>query len=702
MADGIMEEKTKKLPFKYMWWFLFSAYVVYFIVRAAGQMGDYFVVVDTMLKQGIFIGLSLLIMAICGLLAYLAGRVLRHMKPGRLFRTLTELLFWLVTGSLSALRFWEGLPRLTGDLTLLQNALIQTGVSSREVLSDTAALYVDLLSLLFSFLGNKESVIIYIQFVIQIVTMMILYVAVRILCGRIAAYTTVLMIAVSARWIEAASSLQAEVIYMLLWSMMLLFFAFLFRLLATGTGLVGKMQNVFILISGILCGMLIYYDLLGLLLLPLGIYFISLANRLKRPLFLLLKTVVLAGGSVLGWLVLILRETFEKQTALLDSMSRWSSRYKIRLAPTAVIPEEHLLLLAIMIMFALFLSISFWLKERQSASVWIFAMLLLCVAVPSLNSVILDSRMWITLIWAILAGEGLQKTVRAGMTVPAKSPKDTNTAEHSAVIESSGERAGHVPGQTAADNVPTEIVKKQALFEQLKTPDAPDAVIDEPDTVLSKQYSDIPEENNKIPLNLDVDKESVFEKISETDTLPASVVSSDMAEEVKEKNIGKEKNVENAPIVNEKNIKEKKIREKKIKENNIKEKKIREKKIREKKIKEKKTKGENSTPSSNDESNIESKNRVSRNTERRNTESKNTENRYSESRRNGSPAKMTEAAQKAEESRYDTSSNVKYIDNPLPLPPKPVKKGMRYPLKIGDSQMHYDYEVKPDDDYDIE
>ncbi|MDE5746182.1 MAG: hypothetical protein K2I21_01235, partial [Acetatifactor sp.] len=49
----------------------------------------------------------------------------------------------------------------------------------------------------------------------------------------------------------------------------------------------------------------------------------------------------------------------------------------------------------------------------------------------------------------------------------------------------------------------------------------------------------------------------------------------------------------------------------------------------------------------------------------------------------------------------ETPKQVQFIENPLPLPKKHVKKVMDYPIQPPPSQMHYDIEVDPKDNFDF-
>lgn len=48
------------------------------------------------------------------------------------------------------------------------------------------------------------------------------------------------------------------------------------------------------------------------------------------------------------------------------------------------------------------------------------------------------------------------------------------------------------------------------------------------------------------------------------------------------------------------------------------------------------------------------------------------------------------------------TSDTQFIKNPLPVPKRHVKKEMDYDIDVPESRMHYDIEIMPGDDFDIE
>ncbi len=53
------------------------------------------------------------------------------------------------------------------------------------------------------------------------------------------------------------------------------------------------------------------------------------------------------------------------------------------------------------------------------------------------------------------------------------------------------------------------------------------------------------------------------------------------------------------------------------------------------------------------------------------------------------------------EKKREELRQIQLIENPLPLPKKHVKKVMDFPIQPEASQMHYDLEVDPGDNFDF-
>ena len=66
----------------------------------------------------------------------------------------------------------------------------------------------------------------------------------------------------------------------------------------------------------------------------------------------------------------------------------------------------------------------------------------------------------------------------------------------------------------------------------------------------------------------------------------------------------------------------------------------------------------------------------------------------------GDKAKVMQAV--IEEINSTVEAKTNYIENPLPLPKKHVKKDMDYQYDVAQEDMKYDVEVSENDDYDLQ
>lgn len=66
------------------------------------------------------------------------------------------------------------------------------------------------------------------------------------------------------------------------------------------------------------------------------------------------------------------------------------------------------------------------------------------------------------------------------------------------------------------------------------------------------------------------------------------------------------------------------------------------------------------------------------------------------------PERQENIREESKEEMREAGRKVKFIENPLPLPRKHVKKTMDYKIEVAQEQMKYDREVREDDDFDLQ
>jgi hypothetical protein len=454
-----------------------------------------------------------------------------------------------------------------------------------SIVSGLQELYVGALSLLFAFLGNKETVVLYTQFIVQIITVVVLYVAVRLISGRMVAMAVGIVVVCSTGWAEAVTVVQPEVLLMFMWSLVLLLIALIGRVIARGGGgskgaVVGRMAGA--LGIGILCGGLIGLDWLGLLLLLYAFFTFTHADysAIKhRWLVWLINMLLLTGGAVLGGWLIFLRETMVRDYMIINNIASWLDHLPVRLVPTLILPTEPPFVVAVYVLLAGLSAVAFWLGNKRGFSLWMGEMLVVGVIAPSLGLFYLDRSMWITLVWAVLAGIGIQKMISAGR------------------------------------------------YRTIALGGKAEAVVGPVDDDSKVDVSDKVDDSSKVDAGSLVEDNSKVEDNRESEGERSDIIGKKANKAKKGK---KDKRQDDGTIDYEKL-----------------------KKFEREKLKNKALEGS-----------------------------------------------LKGAEGTVESSRYDGSTGTKYIDNPLPLPPKPVRRVMDYPRKVAANKMYFEIEVSPDDDYD--
>ncbi len=416
-----MRMEIKKSWISYVWWFLFAVYTIFLMAQAAGQVSDYLPVNKVVLIRTGLIGLSLIIAVICGGMVYAISRSCGKKQFGKGFFVGAEIGFWVLAVALFVLRFlYRMVPAEGGRAPLLGNALVQSGETGRGMLSGVSSLYVDTLSVFFSFLGNKAEIVFYLQFILQILTIVMIYFALRMLCGRIVAFSAGLLLICSDEWIKAVMMFEPEVFFMFLWSLLLLILSIFYSKTRAGKWQSKKIQIIGSLLIGGMCGILLYYDILGILLPVIAIYLFYIAEKTQKIISVWAKAAIFLGGFIAGSFIMLFREAIVKSSTVVENLQRWCSQYPLRIQFSVVWPMENMGVLAVILIFSVFLIAAFWLNVKPEMSVWAIIMLVLCVVGPIFGMTALNQQMWVTLVWSVLAGSGLQGLVRAGLNAGSK------------------------------------------------------------------------------------------------------------------------------------------------------------------------------------------------------------------------------------------------------------------------------------------
>ncbi|MCM1064879.1 MAG: glycosyltransferase family 39 protein [Eubacterium sp.] len=268
-----------------------------------------------------------------------------------------------------------------------------------------ACLYIWMLRLCFFLMGNKEAAAVWLQIVLQMSGVALLYVGVRKLAGRISAVMTVSFFMLSPYMIQRSLELSPEMLYMLFFSLVLLFASRgVERTFGWGVWLIG----------GVMAAVLCYLDVAGFLLLPLmpGIIVMKrqdAGNKIFRGLSGCISGVLLgAAGCLLGTAQI-------GGKPVREIVRTWAGSYRWEDVRLAVPFPDHKALwpIVLLLCFMAWGIFSFWCeREVDRFTVWIFclivAVLMRCMGMFAEE---MSGDVYLFFFGTVLAGLGIRESM---------------------------------------------------------------------------------------------------------------------------------------------------------------------------------------------------------------------------------------------------------------------------------------------------
>ena len=274
--------------------------------------------------------------------------------------------------------------------------------------------YTVLLSAVLSFSGNKAIAGMFLQIVLQILSLFMLYAGIRLLVGEAEALLTTVFMAFLPAYAGQIYSLTPEVFYFFLFTVGVWEIGLCKKISEEGKG--KKSRYVLFILTGIYIGMMGYLDAMGLaLLLPAGNVCLRrfrkdagqqdknrkggkngldgyalafcLAGTLSAMFLLLLMDAGLTGNSLGSiW------SAWQKASAAVGNI-----RFPIR-------PEENAVAGAVLCFSGMLGTAGFWFHKKQKQDVWILYLFGMTAWHMISNA---EYPVFITFAWAVLAGIGI-------------------------------------------------------------------------------------------------------------------------------------------------------------------------------------------------------------------------------------------------------------------------------------------------------
>lgn len=266
-------------------------------------------------------------------------------------------------------------------------------------------IYVWTLHLLFMLLGNKAAAAVGLQIVLQLLGALLLYFSVRKMAGKVPAVLLLAFFLLSPTQVEKAAALSPELLYLLLFSVALLY-------VSRGADRAPGFWRWFL--AGILAAALSYLDVAGLLLLPIMLGAVS-ARRERAERKISGGIMGCIAGFMLGAAACIFLDVLSSGKAVRGILTAWGQLYRwdgFRLSVT-ISGLNRVLVITLLLCFMAWGIFSFWCRKGgERFSVWIF-----CLGMAAVGQCLgifteeMNGFCYVFLFSTILAGLGIGESI---------------------------------------------------------------------------------------------------------------------------------------------------------------------------------------------------------------------------------------------------------------------------------------------------
>ena len=313
-----------------------------------------------------------------------------------------------------------------------QSAVLQAEKKIEATQHMLSYLYTLCLSACMTFLGNKPIVGIWLQVVIQSVTLILAYIMIRRILGRIPALFLLSFLALSPAYVEQIFVLTPECLFLLLYLIGIYITVSLVKNYCYDhSGTVAR--TVSALSAGMLIGILAYLDpvMFTLLVFMVGI----IAGKDTKGINPILHLFLSLAVSVLVFADVIWIDASLHGREFVDSAVMWGSFFPHTISVKNIIvlyyTQAFLWELFFLVIGSSFLLMAFWNRKKvQNCTPWIILLLFTMLGIS-------PYQMQLFLIWGVLAGIGLQQSFE-----PMDNKTDRKTAREEKMTAKGMESSG--------------------------------------------------------------------------------------------------------------------------------------------------------------------------------------------------------------------------------------------------------------------
>ena len=304
--------------------------------------------------------------------------------------------------------YGSNIPDVLYDMSYYNWAQVRTQSAIPEIQHGASMLYLYLLSFMMSFIGNKIMTVVILQIIIQLVTIPILYFAVKIWAGRVPAVISACVFSFFSIINEKLYEANPECLLFMLICVILLLCGLFCRSRHLRINAKGVVLSV---ILGISVGFVSYLDISGFIIFAFLLTLLMPRNEKKDKgsgLFYFLLILVITLASVVGF---IFAKSFVFGGSFSDEYAQWVSFAKQSFVfkqymYSADNKDISLIECFVLTFMAAEFIPSFWLHETDHETVFIIPMVIAWT--PMMGFGIMSSNIFSIFVWSVMAGIGLQ------------------------------------------------------------------------------------------------------------------------------------------------------------------------------------------------------------------------------------------------------------------------------------------------------
>lgn len=319
----------------------------------------------------------------------------------------------MICGAILSRIYWYShhFTECLGTLEFFEMATVRANGSIPVIRHGASYLYTGMLSVLFAFFGNKQTVGIVMQMVLQILGILCFYFAVRNFVGKKEALLSLTVMAFFPAMIRNIFSLTPENLYFFLYAGMFLLLSVYKKYEEKGrkTLLVWG----FLVLLGIGCGYLVYLDIVGLLFF-VAVLFVILSKKRKKGKNASYLGFV-AGSTLCGLSGLFLLECMENGNTFLNTLLAWGNLYVNSFSWNWSMAGPELSIVGNLFLLSLagWVVLGFFKKKEDDSSLYMLSIVIL-VCFVSFGKQNMSYQLLTTAYWSILVAIGVFSVMITG------------------------------------------------------------------------------------------------------------------------------------------------------------------------------------------------------------------------------------------------------------------------------------------------